>query len=203
MHDSEPLILVNETDQAIGSGTKLAVHTHGLLHRAFSIFLVDSAGRVLLQRRQNTKYHSAGLWANSCCGHPRPGETTLAAATRRLREEMAVDADLEFRFQARYRAQLDTGMHENELVHVYFGRLCGQPTPNPEEASDTDLLSLTQLHDLCETTPAACAVWLRHYLKNHSREIALAVNDMWRTAPAAAPADRTTDHHSAQREIRP
>src|SRR5690349_14443430 len=97
---AENLILVDERNRAIGREEKWAVHKQGRLHRAFSIFLVDARGRLLLQRRSRAKYHSAGQWANSCCGHPRPGERTLAAARRRLREELGAGAALQFGFRA-------------------------------------------------------------------------------------------------------
>src|SRR5882672_3367199 len=122
----EHLILVDQRNRAIGRAEKWAVHVEGRLHRAFSIFLVDAHGRLLLQRRSRAKYHSAGLWANSCCGHPRPGERTVAAARRRLDEELGVGDPLRFGFFARYRAELDHGMQENEFVYVYFGRLESQ-----------------------------------------------------------------------------
>ena len=119
----EQLILVDESNRATGHAGKTAVHRAGLLHRAFSIFMVDERGRMLLQQRSRKKYHSGGLWANSCCGHPRPGERTVTAARRRLGEELGVDGALSFGFFARYQAELDDGMHENEFVYVYFGRL--------------------------------------------------------------------------------
>src|SRR5688500_12367402 len=99
----EHLILIDERNHAIGRAEKWDVHARGLLHRAFSIFLVDDAGRVLLQQRSRQKYHSAGLWANSCCGHPRPGERTHAAAKRRLHEELGATTALRYGFRARYR----------------------------------------------------------------------------------------------------
>lgn len=177
-HDREPLILVQESNRAIGTASKRIVHAKGLLHRAFSIFLVDARGRILLQRRQLTKYHSGGLWANTCCGHPQPGETTRAAARRRLREELGMSAALEFRFHARYRARLGPDMHENELVYIYFGRIEGRAVPNHEEASELDLLSLPRLRKRCAAQPAAFTVWLRHYLTHHYEELALAVRDL-------------------------
>ena len=119
----EKLILVDERNRATGSGGKAAIHRAGLLHRAFSIFVVDERGRILLQQRNPQKYHSGGLWANSCCGHPRPGERTVVAARRRLNEELGVTSDLSFGFFSRYRTELDNGMHENEFVYVYFGPL--------------------------------------------------------------------------------
>ena len=127
----EQLILVDERNRAAGFGEKNAVHRAGLLHRAFSIFIVDGAGRVLLQRRSRQKYHSGGLWANSCCGHPRQGEPTLTAARRRLNEELGLAAPLSFGFHSRYRAELGGGMQENEFVYVYFGPLTSDRIPIP------------------------------------------------------------------------
>ena len=106
----EQLILVDERNHAVGTGGKDAVHRTGLLHRAFSIFLADAQGQIVLQQRSLQKYHSGGLWANTCCGHPRPGERTISAARRRLKEELGVTATLSFGFFSRYRAELDHGM---------------------------------------------------------------------------------------------
>jgi len=114
----EQLILVDERNRATGSAGKTAIHRAGLLHRAFSIFVVDARGRIVVQQRSPDKYHSGGLWANSCCGHPRYGERTIAAARRRLGEELGVTSALSFGFFARYQAALGNGMHENEFVYV-------------------------------------------------------------------------------------
>jgi isopentenyl-diphosphate delta-isomerase len=170
----EKLILVDERNRATGTAGKTRVHREALLHRAFSIFLVDARGRLLLQKRQRTKYHSAGLWANSCCGHPRPGERTLVAARRRLSEELGITSALTFGFFARYRAALDAGMHENEFVYVYFGPLAGRPDPNPAEVADIDLLSVEQLTQRIAGEPGAFTAWLKHYLARHASEIAKA-----------------------------
>jgi isopentenyl-diphosphate delta-isomerase type 1 len=97
------------------------------LHRAFPIFVVDARGHIVVQQRSPAKYHSGGLWANSCCGHPRCGERTIAAARRRLGEELGVTSALSFGFFARYQAALSNGMHENEFVYVYFGRFKSEP----------------------------------------------------------------------------
>src|SRR5438477_12610607 len=139
--DDEQLILVDENNRAVGTGGKNAVHRAGLLHRAFSIFLVDAQGRLVLQQRHPHKYHSGGLWANSCCGHPRPGERTITAAARRLGEELGVTSTLSFGFFSRYRTALDHGMQENELVYVYFGRLESPPQPHPADVADVDYVS--------------------------------------------------------------
>ncbi len=166
------LILVDEEDRAIGEGGKLAVHREGLLHRAFSIFLFDDDGAVLLQRRAAGKYHSAGLWANSCCGHPRLGEDTAAAAARRLGEELGASAALVHGFEARYRTDFENGLTENELVHVYGGRFDGGLALNPEEASETALMPLPELIADAAGRPERYAYWLRHYLLRHPSELA-------------------------------
>ncbi len=167
----EELILVDSRDRAIGRAEKWAVHRDGLLHRAFSIFLVDARGRLLLQQRSRVKYHSAGLWANSCCGHPRPGERTAAAARRRLREELGVGSTLRRGFRARYRTTLPNGLIENEIVHVYFGPGGSPLEPNPAEVARTDWTSLAALRRDVRRRPARYAYWLRYYLENHSSAI--------------------------------
>lgn len=171
------MILVRESNRAVGSADKLTVHRQGLLHRAFSIFLVDDQGRLLLQQRHPAKYHSGGLWANTCCGHPRPGELTRVAAARRLREELGVPADLTFRLHSRYRAALGGGMYENEFVYLYFGRIRQRPDPHPGEISAIDFLSLDALSRQCAAEPSTIAVWLRHYLVNHGQALRWAVRE--------------------------
>ena len=180
----ERLILVNEKNRAIGVGGKTPVHRAGLLHRAFSIFIVDSEGRILLQRRSREKYHSGGLLANSCCGHPRPGETTQAAARRRLTEELGIEAPLAFGFFSRYRAELNGGMQENEYVYVYFGPLTAQPNPDSAEVSEVEFASADEIARRIECRPHGYVYWLRHYFENHGREIARLAK---RTARLAAP----------------
>jgi isopentenyl-diphosphate Delta-isomerase len=168
----EQLILVDEGNRAVGSAGKQAIHHAGLLHRAFSIFMVDQQGRILLQKRSPRKYHSGGLWANSCCGHPRPGERTISAARRRLWEELGVDDSLAFGFFARYRADLDHGMHENEFVYVYFGALHGKPKPNPAEVAGLELATVTDIAKRIKRKPDYFVYWLRHYFQSHLPEIA-------------------------------
>lgn len=164
---AEQLILVNEANRAVGCEEKWAVHATGLLHRAFSIFLVDDSGRLLLQRRAGGKYHSAGLWANSCCGHPRPGERTLAAARRRLGEELGATVSLRPAFRARYRTELENGLVENELVYVFFGRALPRLEPNPAEVSAVEWVGLDELLADLTRRPARYAYWLLHYLRAH------------------------------------
>jgi isopentenyl-diphosphate delta-isomerase len=167
----EPLILVDERNRALGTAGKTAVHQAGLLHRAFSIFIVDASGRIVLQRRSAKKYHSAGLWANSCCGHPRPGERTLAAAHRRLHEELGISSPLSFGFYSRYKTDLDHGMHENEFVYVYFGPLVGAPHPDPAEVADIELASPAEISRRIEQQPNSFTYWLAHYMHSHSADI--------------------------------
>lgn len=168
----EQLILVDERNRAIGVAGKAAAHRAGLLHRAFSIFIVDGRGRILLQQRSAQKYHSGGLWANSCCGHPRVGERTVAAARRRLAEELGLTSTLSFGFFARYRAALGNGMHENEFVYVYFGRLWSGPKPDPAEIADIACLSFEDIDRRIRREPDAFTVWFRHYFRNHGAKIA-------------------------------
>ena len=167
----EPLILVDERNRAVGAAPKQAIHRQGLLHRAFSIFMVDDRGRILLQRRNPHKYHSGGLWANSCCGHPRPGERTVTAARRRLNEELGVTGPLRFGFFARYQADLDHGMQENELVYMYFGRLKSQPKPDPAEVADLEFVSLRDISQRIKQKPNAFTYWMKHYIRHHNGEI--------------------------------
>ncbi|MDP5279871.1 isopentenyl-diphosphate Delta-isomerase [Sphingomonas sp. DG1-23] len=169
---SEQLILIRECNRAIGSTDKRSVHIEGLLHRAFSIFLLDQDGRLLLQRRQAGKYHSGGLWANACCGHPRPGEATGVAANRRLQEELGITARLKYQFRVRYRTRVSPTMEENELAYIYFGRLDQRPSPNPAEIDEISFLNLQELRDFREGHPEQMAPWLRHYVDNHYDQLA-------------------------------
>lgn len=171
----EYLILVDARNRAVGRAEKWAVHREGLRHRAFSIFLVDERGRLLLQRRSRAKYHSAGLWANSCCGHPRPGERTLAAARRRLGEELGATASLRYCFRAVYRTALPNGLTENEIVHVYFGASPAALAPNPDEVGAVAHLTLDELLADTARRPRRYAYWLRHYLHNHRAAIRRAI----------------------------
>lgn len=163
----EELILVDEDDREIGIGEKLSVHQEGKLHRAFSIFIFDDSDRLLLQKRAKTKYHSGGLWSNTCCGHPRPGEKTLAAAHRRLREEMNFDCELGEIFAFHYQTGFENGLIENEYDHVFVGRFNGQPEPSKAEAEDWKWITLPDLkQDLLEK-PSDYTFWLRIALEKN------------------------------------
>lgn len=129
----EEVILVDELDNAIGTMEKIEAHEKGLLHRAFSVFIFNSDGQLLLQQRALTKYHSAGLWTNTCCSHPRPNEDTLTAANRRLEEEMGIITQLVYKTHFIYKTVFDNNLTEHEFDHVYFGTSNQIPKINPAE----------------------------------------------------------------------
>lgn len=130
------VILVNELDEELGRMEKIKAHRQGLLHRAFSIFIFNCKGEMLLQQRASSKYHSPDLWTNACCSHPYPGESTEAAAHRRLREEMGFDTELEHAFHFIYRTPFENGLTEHELDHVFVGVYDGPVHHDPAEVRD-------------------------------------------------------------------
>jgi len=141
----ESVMIVNASGQTIGTMDKMAAHRSGTLHRAFSVFIFNSKGQLLLQQRALDKYHSGGLWTNTCCSHPKLGEFTLDAAHRRLQEEMGIHCELTELFQFSYRHEFDNGLIENEYDHVFMGISDELPLPNPAEVAgfryvETDLL---------------------------------------------------------------
>jgi isopentenyl-diphosphate delta-isomerase len=157
----EQVVLVDTLDNALGVMGKMEAHEKGLLHRAFSVFLFNAKGEMLLQKRALGKYHSPGLWTNTCCSHPRPGELVDAAAKRRLVEEMGIFTAIEPAFQFIYDAQLDQGMVEHELDHVYVGTYDGVINPNEQEVSDYLYLNIEQIKSRMEANPAEFTVWFR------------------------------------------
>jgi isopentenyl-diphosphate delta-isomerase len=158
---NDRVILVDETDRVIGDMDKLEVHQKGLLHRAFSTFVFNDDGQLLLQRRAKEKYHSANLWANTCCSHPQPHESTLEAAERRLKQEMGIEINLEKKFDFIYRVKLDNNLIEYEFDHVYVGQYNQQPLLNPEEASDYSWISIQDLKDEIKLYPEKYTAWLK------------------------------------------
>lgn len=158
----QEVVLVDESDRPIGIAEKQKAHLDGVLHRAFSIFVFNASGQLLLQRRARHKYHSAGLWSNSCCGHPGPGEALEEAARRRLHEEMGFECKLMKAFQFRYRAVMPNGLIEHEVDHVFLGVFNGTPRPNPEEADGWRRSTLADLALQLGHTPEAFTYWLHH-----------------------------------------
>ncbi len=157
----ERVILVDGDGLEIGSEEKVRAHREPRLHRAFSIFVFDGAGRTLIQQRAAHKYHSASLWANACCSHPRPGERTIDAAHRRLHEEMGFDCALDHAFAFVYRADVGQGLVEHEYDHVFVGRYEGEPRPDPAEVAAWEWAPLASLPDRILSQPDRFAVWFR------------------------------------------
>ncbi len=130
------VVLVNELDEPIGTMEKMAAHRNAFLHRAFSVFIFNKRGDMLLQQRAISKYHSGGLWTNACCSHPLPGEDILSAAKRRLQEEMGFATSLKKVFDFTYKSEFDNGLIEFEFDHVFVGQYNDRVNPNKEEVKD-------------------------------------------------------------------
>jgi isopentenyl-diphosphate delta-isomerase len=161
MDSSESLVLlVDGDDRLLGTAPKLDVHRDGRLHRAYSVFVFDGEGRLLLQRRSEAKYHSAGLWANTCCSHPRPGEDTAAAAHARLLLEMGIACPLEHVFHFVYNERVGDGMIEHELDHVFVGTCDGDPTPDRTEVSEWRWAPIAEVSADLRARPEAYSAWL-------------------------------------------
>ena len=143
----EQVILVDEQDNEIGLMEKIEAHQKALLHRAFSVFVFNAKGEMLLHQRSLKKYHCGGLWTNACCSHPRSGETTLAAATRRLQEEMGFETPLEKIFDFTYQATFDNGLTEHEFDHVFVGYYDGAIDPNYNEVEEFIWASMERIQD--------------------------------------------------------
>ncbi len=157
----EFVVLVDEDDNQLGLMEKMEAHEKGLLHRAFSVFLFNSKGEMLLQQRAISKYHSGGLWTNACCSHPRDGEKTIDAAHRRLEEEMGFDCDIEKAFHFIYKSELDNDLTEHELDHVFIGEYEGVINPNPEEVESYKYISVSDLVKDVEDNPADYTEWFK------------------------------------------
>lgn len=164
MTQHEHVILVDSLDQPIGTAEKLAAHQQGELHRAISVCIIqqhEGEWQLLLQQRAKTKYHSGGLWSNTCCSHPRPGESVVAAAKRRLMEEMGVDADLASIGSFIYKASLDNGLIEHELDHVLIGKINHATIqPNPAEVMAYRWVNLSTLAQELRAQPQLFTAWL-------------------------------------------
>mmetsp|Transcript_39191 Transcript_39191/g.51272 ORF Transcript_39191/g.51272 Transcript_39191/m.51272 type:complete len:175 (-) Transcript_39191:175-699(-) len=157
----EYVILVDEKDQEIGSMEKMEAHEKGRLHRAFSIFLFNNKNELLLQQRAHSKYHSGGLWTNTCCSHPRKGETVLEASNRRLMEEMGIEAEMNQVFSFIYKAELDNELTEHELDHVVFGSFNGEPEINPEEVAAWKYMSMNEIEADMKVNPQDYTSWFK------------------------------------------
>lgn len=170
----EKVILVNEKDEQIGLMPKLEAHEKAQLHRAFSIFILNSKNEVMLQQRASEKYHSPLLWTNTCCSHQREGETNIQAGNRRLREEMGFSTDLKELFSFIYKAPFDNGLTEHELDHVMIGYSDDEPVINPEEVESWKWMNIDEIKEDMQRNPAIYTVWFKiifdefyHFLEEH------------------------------------
>lgn len=157
----ENVILVNESDEPIGVMPKMEAHQKAVLHRAFSVFIFNSEGKLMLQQRALHKYHSPGLWTNTCCSHQRLGESNLEAGNRRLFEEMGMEVDLEELFSFIYKAPFDNGLTEHELDHVMIGYSEQSPVINKEEVEDWKWMGMDDIKTDISTQPEAYTAWFK------------------------------------------
>lgn len=156
----DQVILVDHNDNEVGSMEKIEAHKKGLLHRAFSIFLFNSKGEVLLQKRALTKYHSGGLWTNTCCSHPVIHENIEITAKRKLLHEMGIEAPINFSHKFIYKTLLGD-LTEHELDYVFFGTFDGTPNANPEEVEDWKFISIENLYDDIKRHPENYTSWFK------------------------------------------
>lgn len=172
--EEENVILVNENDEQIGLMPKLEAHEKAVLHRAFSVFVLNSQNEIMLQQRAHQKYHSPLLWTNTCCSHQRDGETNIQAGSRRLFEEMGFETDLKELFHFIYKAPFDNGLTEHELDHVMIGYYSGEPIINTEEVEDWKWMSIEDVQNDIQLHPEIYTVWFKiifdqfyHFLEEH------------------------------------
>jgi len=165
------VILVDANDNAIGTMEKMEAHKKGLLHRAFSVLIFNSNGELLIQKRASTKYHSGGLWTNTCCSHPTPQESIEQAAKRRLKEEMGIEAEPTFTYKFIYKTDLDKNLIEYEVDHVLTAQFDGEPKVNENEVEDWKYISLKELQRDAQDNPHLYTEWFKLILKH--QEIAI------------------------------
>ncbi len=170
----ERVILVNENDEPIGTMAKMEAHEKAVLHRAFSVFILNKNNEIMLQQRAHHKYHSPLLWTNTCCSHQRVNETNIEAGTRRLREEMGFESELKELFHFIYKAPFDNGLTEHELDHVMIGYFDEEPTINTEEVESWKWMKIEDVKDDMIAHPAFYTIWFKiifdefyHYLEDH------------------------------------
>jgi isopentenyl-diphosphate delta-isomerase len=158
---SNHIILVNEQDEALATMEKLEAHRKGLLHRAFSVFIINTNKEMLLHQRAHHKYHSGGLWTNACCSHPMPGEDVQEAAHRRLQEEMGFNCSLQKLFTFTYHATFDNGLIEHEYDHVFLGTFDGAVIPDIEEVDEFGFFPLAEISRQIRDTPERFTYWFK------------------------------------------
>ncbi len=174
------VVLVDKADNPIGSAEKMQVHLQGELHRAFSIFVFNSSQELLIQQRNKSKYHTPGLWSNTCCSHPGPGEELEISAHRRLREEMGFCCNLQKIFVCSYNLKLDNNLIEHENDHVFIGRFDGVPLPDPDEVMNWQWLSLENLKKQIKTSAYLFTPWFTLIVHDHISQL---LNALAKTEP--------------------
>ncbi len=162
----EHVVLVDADDNAIGTMEKMEAHRNGILHRAFSILLFNSKGELLLQKRSPLKYHSGGLWTNTCCSHPLPDEPMEQATKRKLNQEMGINLQTEFAFKFTYKANLDKGLFEHECDHVFIGNFDGTPIINKEEVEEWKFCDMISLRADIQQNPTTYTSWFKLILEH-------------------------------------
>lgn len=166
MNMNDKVILVDEADNEIGYLDKLEAHQKGVLHRAFSVLIFNSAGALLLQKRAANKYHSSGLWTNTCCSHPKPNELMVDAVKRRLKEEMGINCETNFVYKFQYQAVLDNNLIEHELDYVFTGVCDDIPVINVHEVEDWKFASLSEIRKDMVKKPETYTFWFKEII-NH------------------------------------
>jgi isopentenyl-diphosphate delta-isomerase len=164
MENTDSILLVDENDNITGKADKERVHKEGLLHRAFSIFVFNDDGELLMHKRSDSKYHSPGVWTNTCCSHQSETENEMLYIHERLSLEMGVDTELSFLFKHQYRAEFPNGLVENEYDHVYYGFFNGTPVPNPAEVSDWQWSDTEMLMVDISRRPENYSYWFKELL---------------------------------------
>ncbi|MDR9401288.1 MAG: isopentenyl-diphosphate Delta-isomerase [Psychroflexus sp.] len=167
----ENVLLVDEKDQLLGKMEKIEAHEKGLLHRAFSVFVYNDQNELLLQKRAESKYHTPGLWTNTCCSHQRENESNIEAGKRRLQEEMGFTTDLENQFSFIYKAPFSNGLTEHEYDHILIGYYNGQPKPNPEEVADWKWMSLDEIEKDLHQHPDRYTAWFKILSEKYLAEL--------------------------------
>lgn len=167
----EKVVLVSENDEVLGLMEKMQAHENGILHRAFSVFLFNKNGDMLLQKRASEKYHSPEQWTNACCSHPRAEETYLQAAKRRIKEELGIDCDLEEKFWFIYKADVGQNLWEHELDHVFTGIYEGDFNLNPEEVAEVRYISMEDLDKEIKQNPEHFTEWFKIILEEYKHHL--------------------------------
>lgn len=167
----EQVVLISEKDEILGVMEKMQAHENGLLHRAFSVFLFNEKGEMLLQKRASTKYHSPNQWTNAVCSHPRIDETYIEGAKRRLKEELGIETEITPKFHFIYKADVGQNLWEHELDHVFTGDFNGGVKMNPDEVSEVRYVTMQDLENEMETHPENFTEWFKIILKEYKEHL--------------------------------